>query len=95
MRRIVIFMAIALLCSGCAMCRNCRNTALNSTDKRDSLIIKETIVYRDSLIPVLVKDTTAVVPPALFYLYMRQQERKPSIAKTLIFNSFLYNLVKT
>ena len=36
-----------------------------------------------------------VVPPALFYLYMRQQERKPSIAKTLIFNSFLYNFVKT
>ena len=64
MRRIVIFMAIALLCSGCAMCRNCRNTALNSTDKRDSLIIKETIVYRDSLIPVLVKDTTAVVHTA-------------------------------
>ena len=57
-------MAIALLCSGCAMCRNCRNTALNSTDKRDSLIIKETIVYRDSLIPVLVKDTTAVVHTA-------------------------------
>ena len=64
MRRIVIFMAIALLCSGCAMCRNCRNTALNSTDKMDSLIIKETIVYRDSLIPVLVKDTTAVVHTA-------------------------------
>ena len=54
-------MVIALLCSSCATCRNCRNIALNSTDKRDSVIIKETIVYRDSLIPVLVKDTTAIV----------------------------------
>lgn len=54
-------MPIALLCSSCATCRNCRNIALNSTDKRDSVIIKETIVYRDSLIPVLVKDMTAIV----------------------------------
>lgn len=54
-------MIIALLCSSCATCRNCRNIALNSTDKIDSVIIKETIVYRDSLIPVLVKDTTAIV----------------------------------
>lgn len=61
MRRIILFMDIALLCSSCAMCRNCRNIALNSTDKRDSVIIKETIVYRDSLIPVLVKDSTAIV----------------------------------
>ena len=61
MRRIFLFMAIALLCSSCASCWNCRNIALNSTDKRDSVIIKETIVYRDSLIPVLVKDTTAIV----------------------------------
>lgn len=61
MRRIFLFMAIALLCSSCATCWNCRNIALNSTDKRDSVIIKETIVYRDSLIPVLVKDTTAIV----------------------------------
>lgn len=61
MRRIILFMAIALLCSSCAMCRNCRNIALNSTDKRDSVIIKETVVYRDSLIPVLVKDSTAIV----------------------------------
>ena len=61
MRRIILFMVIALLCSSCATCRNCRNIARNSTDKRDSVIIKETIVYRDSLIPVLVKDTTAIV----------------------------------
>lgn len=61
MRRIILFMVIALLCSSCATCRNCRNIALNSTDKRESVIIKETIVYRDSLIPVLVKDTTAIV----------------------------------
>ena len=49
------------MCSGCATCRNCRNMALNSTDRRDSVIIKETIVYRDSLIPIPVKDSTAAV----------------------------------
>ena len=35
--------------------------ALNSTDRRDSIIIKETIVYRDSLIPIPVKDSTTAV----------------------------------
>ena len=35
--------------------------ALNSTDRRDSVIIKETIVYRDSLIPIPVKDSTTAV----------------------------------
>ena len=57
----ILFMAIGLMCSGCATCRNCRNMALNSTDRRDSVIIKETIVYRDSLIPVPVKDSTTAV----------------------------------
>ena len=61
MRRMIIFMAFGLMFSGCATCRNCRNMALNSTDMRDSVIIKETIVYRDSLIPIPVKDSTAAV----------------------------------
>ena len=61
MRRMIIFMAFGLMFSGCATCRNCRNMALNSTDRRDSVIIKETIVYRDSLIPIPVKDSTAAV----------------------------------
>ena len=61
MRRVILFMAIGLMCSGCATCRNCRNMALNSTDRRDSVIIKETIVYRDSLIPIPVKDSTTAV----------------------------------
>lgn len=61
MRRVILFMAIGLMCSGCATCRNCRNMALNSTDRRDSIIIKETIVYRDSLIPIPVKDSTTAV----------------------------------
>ena len=54
-------MAFGLMFSGCATCRNCRNMALNSTDRRDSVIIKETIVYRDSLIPIPVKDSTTAV----------------------------------
>lgn len=57
----IIFMAIGLVCSGCATCRNCRNMTLSSADRRDSVIIKETVVFRDSLIPVLVIDTTAIV----------------------------------
>ena len=61
MRRMIIFMAFGLMFSGCATCRNCRNMALNSTDRRDSIIIKETIVYRDSLIPIPVKDSTTAV----------------------------------
>ena len=61
MKRVFVYIFILLLVASCATCRNCRNIALNSTDKRDSVIIKETIVYRDSLIPVLVKDTTAIV----------------------------------
>ena len=61
MRRMIIFMAFGLMFSGCATCRNCRNMALNSTDRRDSVIIKETIVYRDSLIPIPVKDSTTAV----------------------------------
>ena len=61
MRRMIIFMAFGLMFSGCATCRNCRNMALNSTDRRDSVIIKETIVYRDSLIPIPVKDSTTAI----------------------------------
>ena len=48
-----------MLVSSCATCRNCRNGVLNSVDCKDSVIIRETIVYRDTLIPVPVKDSTS------------------------------------
>ena len=39
--------------------QNCRNGVLNSVDYKDSVVIRETIVYRDTLIPVPVKDSTS------------------------------------
>lgn len=58
MKRTLIYIPILLLATSCAVCRNCRNAAPNSTHQKDSVIIKETIIYRDTLIPVIVKDTT-------------------------------------
>ena len=58
MKRTLIYILILLLATSCAICRNCRNSAPNSTHQKDSVIIKETIIYRDTLIPVIVKDTT-------------------------------------
>lgn len=58
MKRTLIYILILLLATSCAVCRNCRNSAPNSTHQKDSVIIKETIIYRDTLIPVIVKDTT-------------------------------------
>ena len=48
-----------MLVSSCATCRNCRNGVLNSVDCKDSVVIRETIVYRDTLILVPVKDSTS------------------------------------
>ena len=58
MKRTLIYILILLLTTSCAVCRNCRNAAPNSTHQKDSVIIKETVIYRDTLIPVIVKDTT-------------------------------------
>lgn len=58
MKRTLIYILILLLATSCAICRNCRNSAPNSTHQKDSVIIKETVIYRDTLIPVIVKDTT-------------------------------------
>ena len=58
MKRTLIYILILLLATSCSVCRNCRNAAPNSTHQKDSVIIKETIIYRDTLIPVIVKDTT-------------------------------------
>ena len=58
MKRTLIYIPILLLATSCAVCRNCRNAAPNSTHQKDSVIIKETVIYRDTLIPVIVKDTT-------------------------------------
>ena len=59
MKRVFIYIFIHLLVSSCATCRNCRNGVLNSVDCKDSVVIRETIVYRDTLIPVPVKDSTS------------------------------------
>ena len=59
MKRVFIYIFILLLVSSCATCRNCRNGVLNSVDCKDSVVIRETIVYRDTLIPVPVKDSTS------------------------------------
>ena len=59
MKRVFIYIFIHLLVSSCATCRNCRNGVLNSVDCKDSVVIRETIVYRDTLIPVAVKDSTS------------------------------------
>ena len=59
MKRVFIYIFILLLVSSCATCRNCRNAVLNSVDCKDSVVIRETIVYRDTLIPVPVKDSTS------------------------------------
>ncbi len=59
MKRVFIYIFIHLLVTSCATCRNCRNGVLNSVDCKDSVVIRETIVYRDTLIPVAVKDSTS------------------------------------
>ena len=59
MKRVFIYIFSLLLVSSCATCRNCRNGVLNSVDCKDSVVIRETIVYRDTLIPVAVKDSTS------------------------------------
>ena len=59
MKRVFIYIFSLLLVSSCATCRNCRNAVLNSVDCKDSVVIRETIVYRDTLIPVPVKDSTS------------------------------------
>ena len=59
MKRVFIYIFILLLVSSCATCRNCRNGVLNSVDCKDSVVIRETIVYRDTLIPIPVKDSTS------------------------------------
>ena len=59
MKRVFIYIFIHLLVSSCATCRNCRNAVLNSVDCKDSVVIRETVVYRDTLIPVPVKDSTS------------------------------------
>ena len=59
MKRVFIYIFILLLVASCATCRNCRNAVLNSVDCKDSVVIRETIVYRDTLILVPVKDSTS------------------------------------
>ena len=59
MKRVFIYIFSLLLVTSCATCRNCRNSVLNSVDCKDSVVIRETIVYRDTLIPVPVKDSTS------------------------------------
>lgn len=49
---------ILLLVTSCAVCRNGRNAAPDSTHQKDSIIIKEKVIYRDTLILVIVKVTT-------------------------------------
>ena len=58
MKKVFICIFILIVATSCSVCRNCRNAAPNSTYQKDSVIIKETIIYRDTLIPVIVKDTT-------------------------------------
>ena len=55
MKRTLTYIPILLLATSCAVCRD---SAPNSTHQKDSVIIKETIIYRDTLIPVIVKDAT-------------------------------------
>ena len=57
MKKVFICIFILIVATSCAVCRNSRNAAPNSTHQKDSVIIKETIIYRDTLIPVIVKDT--------------------------------------
>ena len=59
MKRLFIYIFILLLVASCATCRNCRNGLLNSVDCKNSVVIREKIVYRDTLIPVPVKDSTS------------------------------------
>lgn len=56
MKKVFICIFILIVATSCSICRNCRNAAPNSTYQKDSVIIKESIIYR--LIPVIVKDTT-------------------------------------
>ena len=58
MKKVFICIFILIVATSCSVCRNCRNAAPNSTYQKDSVIIKESIIYRDTLIPVIVKDTT-------------------------------------
>ena len=57
MKRVFIYIFSLLLVTSCATCRNCRNGVLNFVDCKDSVVISETIVYRDTLIPIPVKDS--------------------------------------
>ena len=59
MKRVFLYIFSLLLVTSCATCRNCRSAVLNSVDCKDSVVIRETIVYRDTLIPVAVKDSTS------------------------------------
>ena len=59
MKRVFLYIFSLLLVTSCATCRNCRSAVLNSVDCKDSVVIRETIVYRDTLIPVPVKDSTS------------------------------------
>ena len=59
MKRVFVYIFSLLLVSSCATCRNYRNGVLKSVDCKDSVVIRETIVYRDTLIPVPVKDSTS------------------------------------
>ena len=59
MKRVFIYIFSLLLVTSCATCRNCRNGVLNSVDCKDSVVISETIVYRDTLIPVPVMGSTS------------------------------------
>jgi len=61
MKKVFICIFILIVATSCSVCRNCRNAAPNSTYQKDSVIIKESIIYRDTLIPVVVKDTTVQV----------------------------------
>ena len=61
MKKVFICIFILIVATSCSVCRSCRNAAPNSTYQKDSVIIKESIIYRDTLIPVIVKDTTVQV----------------------------------
>ena len=58
MKKVFICIFILIVATSCSVCRNCRNAVPNSTHQKDSVIIKESITYRDTLIPVIVMDTT-------------------------------------
>ena len=57
MKKVFICIFILIVATSCSVCRNCRNGVLNSVDCKDSVVIRETVVYRDTLIHVPVKDS--------------------------------------